>query len=110
MHNSFILYETYTWPVLEERWIKCQAYRLHFIEKNKETTQNILKKCPPYKAPLGYRLIDLDFRFLYSNSECLINKWEEFEKNILSIMQSSLSKPNEKEILDDLQAATDSSK
>lgn len=104
------MYESYTWPELEEKWVKCQAFRKTFIDENRENPLLIFNKWPPYKAPLGYRLIEMDFNFLYPDAESILNKWHDFECNIKTILTKELKKPHEIQYLAELNLATSESK
>ncbi|KAF0721282.1 Uncharacterized protein FWK35_00028828, partial [Aphis craccivora] len=55
-----------SFPKLEELWKQTTKYRLNEIA-NSTGTSEILKKWHHYTQPLGYRLIDVDFKTLYSN-------------------------------------------
>lgn len=47
------------------------------------TPLNIFTKWPSYLQPLGYRLVDLDYAYIYPQSENMLQPWADFPDAII---------------------------
>ncbi|KAK4886924.1 hypothetical protein RN001_003195 [Aquatica leii] len=55
----------------DQCWKACARYRLTQIKKL-ASTKSIMETWPFYKAPSGYRLIDIDYKICFDDSDGLI--------------------------------------
>eukprot|EP00102_Acyrthosiphon_pisum_P026311 XP_016663521.1 PREDICTED: uncharacterized protein LOC107884923 [Acyrthosiphon pisum] len=62
-------------PDLERHWSATVNYRLNTIKKA-TSTQEIIKEWPSYMIPMGYKLIDIDFKALYPNCFNILGNYE----------------------------------
>ncbi|KAF5308928.1 hypothetical protein FQR65_LT00010 [Abscondita terminalis] len=71
-------------------WKAFVNYRMDDIKKC-ATTEEILKKWPFYKAPTGFRLIDMDFQFAYKNGDGLLEKWPTCRDKIIQFLLANVT-------------------
>ncbi|KAL5245986.1 hypothetical protein ACI65C_013394 [Semiaphis heraclei] len=82
---------------LENNWKSTTNYRLNEI-KNFSSTGEIFKNWNGYTLPLGYRLVDIDFRTLYLDCSSLLNTFE----NIVKLLDEKLKDSTNRKLFDSL--------
>ncbi|XP_055907143.1 uncharacterized protein LOC129942297 [Eupeodes corollae] len=70
-----IKFDNLTAEEFDRYWQDCTNYRLNKIQACSSTAE-ALEKWPYYKKPLGFRLIDMDFKVLHANACSLLDNWE----------------------------------
>ncbi|XP_037937331.1 uncharacterized protein LOC119670946 [Teleopsis dalmanni] len=83
-------YENVDASELNELWQLSSSSRLEKIVNDCLSLSDIFKLWPEYKKPTGYRLIDLDFKHLYSSANDILDIFEPKMKKLYDFF----SKPN----------------
>ncbi|KYM95709.1 hypothetical protein ALC62_13615, partial [Cyphomyrmex costatus] len=74
------------WELVETHWKATTSIRLNDITKNSNTVSDIFTKWPILKHPLGWLLIDQDFKCLNLDAiENAINQWPTFFKDVQKV-------------------------
>ncbi|KAF0746395.1 Uncharacterized protein FWK35_00020513 [Aphis craccivora] len=102
-----IIYDTdITFPELQNLWRATTKFRINDIQKA-SSTDSIIKKWTNYKAPLGFKLIDIDFNTLYPDCNDFISVFGEKFQNCLKIFEDKIKDPLSHTLFDQLKNTPD---
>ncbi|CAH0552629.1 unnamed protein product [Brassicogethes aeneus] len=90
------------WEEIKTLWRSSQNYRKRMLlESNAENVVDFLKEWPAYKNPMGYTLIEIDFKLTFPDAENnIFTKWVPFSDNVLDIFKSKIKDKLCKQILE----------
>ncbi|XP_055906158.1 uncharacterized protein LOC129941510 [Eupeodes corollae] len=86
---------------MERHWDASKNYRLFEIT-NPESTVDILAKWKQYKNPIGFKLINMDFKHLYPKAESLLLKYDDFSVKIVPIFENEIKDPTSRQTLSEM--------
>ncbi|KAK4885190.1 hypothetical protein RN001_001461 [Aquatica leii] len=81
-------YDNLSVAEFDQCWKACARYRLTQIKKL-ASTKSIMETWPFYKAPSGYRLIDIDYKICFDGSDGLILNWKKYFDVLVKFLSSS---------------------
>ncbi|XP_055906416.1 uncharacterized protein LOC129941736 [Eupeodes corollae] len=100
-HIEEIIRDNCTWAEMERHWDASKNFRLFEITKA-ESTVDILAKCKQYKNPIGFKLINMDFKPLYPKAESLLLKYDDFSVKIIPIFEDEIKDPTSRQTLSEM--------
>ncbi|CAI6353988.1 unnamed protein product [Macrosiphum euphorbiae] len=101
-HLSSIRHNTCAWPDMEIHWQATIKYRLNHIQTC-ESTKSIMDYWPNYKMPLGYKLIDIDFKFKFSQCENMLTNYDKIFDKFLSLIKIKVKDPASQKVLTEME-------
>ncbi|XP_050533804.1 uncharacterized protein LOC126901417 [Daktulosphaira vitifoliae] len=73
-------------PQLQEHWSSTVNYRLKRIREAKETNE-IINEWASYRLPLGYKLVDIDFKQLIKYNSMMVDSFDDSYQDIMNIIE-----------------------
>ncbi|XP_029347666.1 uncharacterized protein LOC107882231 isoform X2 [Acyrthosiphon pisum] len=100
---SSLKHEDLSWPDIEVIWKKTTGYRLQHLKATHFSAVDIQKTWPQYTKPLGYKLIDIDFKRLYGkNVSDLLTTFDASYNKLFQIYNERIKDVNSKKLLEEL--------
>ncbi|XP_029342241.1 uncharacterized protein LOC107885144 [Acyrthosiphon pisum] len=95
-------HEELTWPDIEMIWAKTTGYRLNHLRSTNFSPSEIHKTWPQYMQPLGYKLIDIDFKRLHEKYDDLLSSYDKSYLKLVQIIDERIKDPSCRKILESM--------
>ncbi|XP_050058606.1 uncharacterized protein LOC126550678 [Aphis gossypii] len=93
-------------PEVERNWKATTKFRLNEIQKA-ISTSDIINEWNSFTLPLGYRLVDIDFKTLYPDCQDLMITFENKSQQIMNLIDEKIKDSSSRKLLNNLKDTPD---